>query len=408
MAQPAWVSSKKFSGVRWYAHPSRKKGVKFDRCFGIRYTVAGKRFEAILGWEGGGWSEESAHLKRLELIENAKKGSELTTPKKEKKDQKTKAEAKARDEEAKAMSFERYFEDRYLPEASTRKKAKSIAVEKQHVKDWLSPVLEGKPMREVNADDLEAVKANILKAGRTFRTVQHVLANFRLVWNHALKKARVVTMCPVKAIELPKIENARTRFLAPAEISALLAEVQKRDQAAYELALAAVYTGARLGELAALTWAGVNLDEGHVDLIHTKTAKPRSIPLAAPLRAILAARDQGKPGELVFQDGRGNPWREMPWAFRLAVEALKLNDGRDRKDRVCFHSLRHSAATAMLAAGVDVRSLQSIFGWSTLAMAGRYSHAVSEAKTRAVAALEAALEPKSGKLVPFRRAAGSE
>ncbi len=404
MAQPTWTASKKFLGVRWYPHPSRKNGVRFDRCFGIRYAAGGKRFEAVLGWESGGWTEEKAHLKRLELIENARRGTGPSTPKQEQQMLQRQAEEKTRAEAARSMSFESYFEDRYLPEAQTRKKPKTISVERQHVQDWLAPVFAGKPMIQITSDDVEAVKANILKAGRSFRTVQHILANFRLVWNHALKKGRIEKFCPAKGVEIPKIDNARTRFLTPTEIHDLLAELQKRDMTAYELALAAVYTGARLGELAKLTWAGVNLEAGHLTLIHTKTSKPRTVPLAAPLRAVLIGKKTGKPGELVFKDIRGHQWKEMPWAFRVAVDTLGLNEGRERRDRLCFHSLRHSAATAMLAAGVDVRSLQSIFGWSTLAMAGRYSHAVSEAKARAVAALESALTPKKGKVVSIDQA----
>lgn len=394
-----WVQTN-FSGVRFREHPTRKHGVQRDKYFVLRFRVDGKRHEEALGWASEGWTAQKAALQLAKLKEAQRLGEGPSTLA-----EKRTETRKVREAEAKAsISFESYFSDRYLPEASTRKKPKTISVEQQHLRDWLAPVFKGKPMREITPDDLEAVKARILKAKRTFRTVQHVLANFRLVWNHAAKKGRVEGLCPARAVEIPRIQNARTRFLSGNDIAALLAEVRKRDGSAYELTLAAIYTGARLGELAALTWAGVNLEDGVLTLLHTKTAKPRTVPLAAPLRAVLSAREPGQAGDRVFLDSRGNPWREMPWAFRAAVEDMGLNEGRERKDRVCFHSLRHSAATAMLAAGVDVRSLQSIFGWSTLAMAGRYSHAVNEAKARAVAALEAALTPKKGKVVDINRA----
>jgi integrase len=60
-----------------------------------------------------------------------------------------------------------------------------------------------------------------------------------------------------------------------------------------------------------------------------------------------------------------------------AVEAAKIKDFR-------FHDLRHTAATRMAAGGADAFTLCSIFGWSDIRMALRYTHAMSDAKRRAV------------------------
>jgi site-specific recombinase XerD len=94
----------------------------------------------------------------------------------------------------------------------------------------------------------------------------------------------------------------------------------------------------------------------------------------------------------------------MPASFRKALVALGFNDGReDRREKIVFHSLRHTAASLMLAAGVDIRTIMALFGWSTMAMLARYTHPGDEAKARAVAALGVAVEAKPGRVTPFRK-----
>jgi integrase len=307
-------------------------------------------------------------------------------------------------DKALALSFEEYFDKHYLPEAKQRKKPKTIQTEKSHKREWLAPILDGKPMRSITGGDLQQVKDRLFAKGRSPRTIQHSLAVFRLVWNHAKKRGIVSSECPTANINMPRVDNARSRFLTPTEASNLLEAVKALDERAWEITLAALYTGARLGELSTLTWAGVDLQGDTIRFIHTKTGKPRNIPLARPLKSLLDSKTQREADAPVFTNRKGEPWKDAPWAFRQAVEDLGLNTGRDdRRDKIVFHSLRHTSASMMLSSGVDIRSLQSIFGWSTLQMAGRYAHAVDEAKVKAVKSLETALKiGKEAKVVPIR------
>ncbi|QJB56552.1 site-specific integrase [Pseudodesulfovibrio sp. zrk46] len=396
-----WFSTEKYPGIRWQQHPKRKHGVRFDRHFGYRFMFNGKRYEGFLGWESEGWSELKAHTQKELYLENAKKGHGPTSPKEEAKQSREAVQA----EKKKDISFEDYFNNRYLPEARTRKKPHTIRTEKQHLRDWLSPQLNGKPMRSITPDDIEQIKLAVLDKGRTLRTAQHVLAVFRLVWNHARKRRIVETDSPTRAIEIGKINNERTRFLKPEEAQKLLETVKELDEGAYELTLAALYTGARLGELTGLTWSAIDMQEKSITLLHTKTGKPRAFPIASPLYAILQGKEEGAPEDLVFTNSKGEKWREAPWGFRQAIKDLKLNEGRsEKREWICFHSLRHTAASMMMAAGVDVRTIQTHFGWSTLAMLQRYTHAMDESKRAAVDSLERALAKKrGGKLIQFKK-----
>lgn len=391
----------KYPGVRARKHATRKHGVRFDECYFIRYRVDGKQVEEMFGWLSQKKTAADAYQLLGELKDNARRGVAPRTLKEMRAMNRAAEEA----DKARALTFEDYFDNHYLPEAKQRKKSKTIQTETGYKRDWLSPVFNNKAMRDITGGDLEQVKDRLFAKGRSPRTIQHCLAIFRLVWNHAKKRGIVDFECPTSTIDLPRVNNARSRFLTPSEATQLLDTVRNLDDRAWEFTLAALYTGARLGELSALTWANVDLEEDTLRFIHTKTGKPRNVPLATPLKNVLENKTARKPDAPVFTNRKSEPWKECPWAFRQAVEDLKLNEGReDRREKIVFHSLRHTSASMMLSAGVDIRSLQSIFGWSTLQMAGRYAHAVDEAKVKAVKSLETALKPQQqAKIIPINK-----
>jgi integrase len=60
-------------------------------------------------------------------------------------------------------------------------------------------------------------------------------------------------------------------------------------------------------------------------------------------------------------------------------------------EKVRLHDLRHHAATQFVTEGVDVREVMRRLGWTTLATAQRYIHAVDEADAAAADAMERAL-----------------
>lgn len=80
---------------------------------------------------------------------------------------------------------------------------------------------------------------------------------------------------------------------------------------------------------------------------------------------------------------------------------------RIRVDAVGPHALRHTAATHLLAAGVDLRSVQEIAGHRSIAVTARYLHVLPEQVARAgdqVARWRAeAAEVTSGQLAPTKR-----
>lgn len=225
----------------------------------------------------------------------------------------------------------------------------------------------------------------LFDVGRSKRTVQHVLSTFRLVWNHAKKRRYVDRDSPSSLVEIGKIDNARTRFFLPEEIQKLLRYIQERDERAYLFTFAALHTGARLTELSKVKWGDVDLGNQFIKIMHSKTKKVRSIPLTKELFVELQKLEKGKVSELVFRNAKGERWKEAPWHFRNGIKELGLNENvEDPRDRLCFHSLRHSTASYMQLSNIDGQTIISLLGWSSMAMLQRYSHTINSAKKNAM------------------------
>lgn len=72
--------------------------------------------------------------------------------------------------------------------------------------------------------------------------------------------------------------------------------------------------------------------------------------------------------------------------------------GRDKRDRVVFHTLLHTAATRLAQAGTTLPEQQALGGWKSPIMALRYAHHDKRAKRKAMAALEAMTQVQAVKV----------
>jgi integrase len=145
--------------------------------------------------------------------------------------------------------------------------------------------------------------------------------------------------------------------------------------------LAALQTGARRGELAALTWADVDMKARMVTFRQTKNGDARTVPMTDTLREVL----QALPHPL-DQGARVLPGREpagLTRAFARLCDDLKLLNLR-------FHDLRHDAASTLTMADVPQRTVMAILGHRDPRMTMRYQHLTPEHLREAGRALDSA------------------
>jgi integrase len=177
-------------------------------------------------------------------------------------------------------------------------------------------------------------------------------------------------------VKKPKFDNRRVRHLSAEQAAALLEKVRKRSEKTHAICVIALYSGARAGEIFSLTWADVDLSRGILTLRDTKSnGLTRRAFITERMREVLEPMKRGKPDELVFPDRKGKKADQVSYAFNRAVADLQLNDGvTDRRQRVCFHTLRHSFASWLVERGTDLYQVKELMGHSTIALTERYAH----------------------------------
>ncbi|WP_243312357.1 tyrosine-type recombinase/integrase [Fundidesulfovibrio agrisoli] len=382
----------KFPGVRYREHPTRKHGVKPDRYFFIRYKLNGKDKEEALGWASEGMTEAKASARLAELKEAKRTGKGAVTL----------AEQRAEADAARAARQEEEIEaaragvtvaqawERYYPLTKTNKAARTCAKEEQVWRLWISPVIGAKPLKDVAPIHLERIKRNVLDAGRAPRSAAYVLAVIRQLFNFARDHDLFSGTSPAAKVSAPKADNRRTRFLTAEEAEQLLTALKKRSLGVHDMALLSLYAGLRAGEVFSLAWPDVDFDCGVLTLRDTKSGKTRQVPMTDAVRAMLSERKPAANGNpLVFPSETGVKVGQISQTFTKVVSDLGLNDEIvDSRQKVVFHTLRHTFASWLVQNGVPLITVGRLLGHSTTAMTERYSHLAPDHFKQALDTLE--------------------
>lgn len=197
----------------------------------------------------------------------------------------------------------------------------------------------------------------------------------------------------VLALPDKRSDRALVSFLTRDETDALLASpdrstwIGRRDHA---LLLTAVQTGLRVSELIALTIADVSLGTGAHLRCHGKGRKDRVTPVTTHTRDVLRAwtNELGhQPNNPLFPSRRGTNLSrdavERLVARHTATAATSCPTLRDK--HVSPHVLRHTAAMALLHAGVDTTVIALWLGHESIETTQAYLHADLTLKERALA-----------------------
>ncbi|MHC1712527.1 MAG: tyrosine-type recombinase/integrase [Solidesulfovibrio sp.] len=389
-----WCQSN-FPGVRFREHPDRKHGVKPDRYFAIRYQAQGKRREEGLGWGSEGWTAQKAAivLAGLKKAHVTGEGPKRLKDKREAERAKDTALAAEKAKQiADAITFGNIFNGAYLENARQNKKTNSVTTEKGLFTKWIAPVIADLPLKDISPFHLERIKKNIADADLSARSAHYALCVVRQVFNFARDHDLTACVSPTCKVKSPKTDNRRLRFLTHDEADRLLEYVAKRSPELYAISLVSLHCGLRAGEVFNLMWGDVDFDRETLTLRNTKNGRTRIAYMTGQVRDLLASRAKGSPGDTVFP-GRGGVRRSyVSNAFERAVKALGFNEGvTDSRQKVVFHSLRHTFASWLVEQGTDLYSVKELMGHRTLSMTERYSHLAPDTLRRAVKNLEASI-----------------
>jgi site-specific recombinase XerD len=133
----------------------------------------------------------------------------------------------------------------------------------------------------------------------------------------------------------------------------------------------------------------------------TKSGKTRAAIMTQAVKDMLASRNSGGHHDLVFPGRRGVKIVQISDSFNRAVTALGFNKGvEDDRQKVVFHTLRHSYASWLVESGVDLYTVKELMGHGVIAMTERYSHLSEDTLKRAVATMEASLDKEPATTEP--------
>ena len=244
---------------------------------------------------------------------------------------------------------------------------------------WIAPRIGNKPMRTIAPIHLEKIKRAMSEIGRAPRSIQYMLATIRQVFNYAAANNLYQGSNPAagRGVKRPTIDNRRTRFLTNEEADTLLTELSKRSSAVHDVALFSLHTGARAGEIFSLTWGDIDLFSGTILLRDTKSNKNRHLYMTEQVKKMFIRKKQAetKKKELVFPDKNGNKMVQISKTYYRVVNEIGFNEGvADRRDKVTFHTLRHTYASMLVQKGVDIYLVKELLGHSSIVLTERYSH----------------------------------
>jgi len=261
------------------------------------------------------------------------------------------------------------------------------------IKKHLAPGIGHIALSELQTITIQNYYTKKLKEGLSKRTVEQHHAVLNRALNHA-RQWGIISRNPAEDADPPRPERPPVKYVEAGRIDTFLESIKgHRDE---HLIVLALNTGMRQGELLALTWANVDIDNGKIKVVRTvghikgefifrdtaKSKRSRRVVLldddgktalrkqkAMVNQERLKSKNYSKDCDLVFPEADGTPLDPSDLGRRF--KRLSRRAGFD----LTFHGLRHTHATYLLEIGVPARIVQDRLGIETIGvLMDTYTH----------------------------------
>jgi integrase len=212
-------------------------------------------------------------------------------------------------------------------------------------------------------DDGEALRRRRSSANRVWTVLRGAL-------NHAFAEDKVPSDAAWRKVRpFRGVDAARVRYLTVPEAARLISAA---DAEFRPLVRAALATGARYGELAALRASDFNPDSGTVHVRTSKSGQGRYIVLNDEGAVLFTGLAAGRDGdELLLRRANGEPWGKSHQARPMAEACERANI----KPPISFHGLRHTYASLSVMGDVPLMVIAENLGHADTRMVQRhYGH----------------------------------
>ena len=248
---------------------------------------------------------------------------------------------------------------------------KDIEAKKRRFGLHVVPFLGNKPLSNITSFDVERFKKHRTDHGAENGTINRELAAL----SHLITKAMEWNWISHRPCTIKRLREKPVRIsYLTIEQAARLVEVSKQDQNphVYPFIVIGLETGMRKMEILSIQLQNISFERLIIHIPHAKGGsreQPITHHLVDFLRGYVKA---AQPGQKYLFDSiasKGGHVTNIDNSFRRVVQSA----GLDPK-QVVRHTLRHTAITHLVQAGVDLPTVKRISGHKTLAMVERYSH----------------------------------
>ncbi|MEM2175128.1 MAG: site-specific integrase [Candidatus Micrarchaeia archaeon] len=303
--------------------------------------------------------------------------------------------------EEKVISFSE-FAEKYLSMCKLEKAPKTFWREEGIVKNHLIPFFRDIVLSKITPELIEEYKIsrkNSLKSPKA-RTINLELLTLSALFRKAVEMG-YLRESPMKKVKMLKERDSKTiRFLSVEEIQKLKASCSPW---LYPFIVLLLNTGMRLSEARALMWEQVDFERRVIRLTNRedfqlKNLTPREIPINDELYEVLVhlrdwyplpywnkfskqspyVKRQAHQMKYLFCDPEGNMVKSFRKSFERAVKRAGISGAT-------IHSLRHTFASHLIMAGVDVKTVQTLLGHKTITVTiDTYGHLPQEHVKQAI------------------------
>ena len=260
----------------------------------------------------------------------------------------------------------------------------------------LAEYFKGKKLNEISSFAIEKYKSYKKEKGLAPSTINREVSTISKMLSIAVDN-NWINENPCRKVKPLRVDNKVERYLTADEEKRLLDGCIGEDAYIKPMIILALHTGMRKGEILNLKWdENVDLKQKYFTLYKTKNGKKRKIPMSNTVFKELTKLNSKRLSEYVFTNPISKTcYENIKKAFKRACERAGISKLR-------FHDLRHTAATRMVSAGIDLVVVKEILGHADIQTTMRYSHPVPERKKQAIDALDKFSKQKK-KVIPLSK-----
>ena len=241
----------------------------------------------------------------------------------------------------------------------------------------IKEVFSNKDINSITKEDITKFVKSLIDKDYSVSTIRMNIAVIRASFNYAIKEKNLQIFNPCTGVKLPKLDNARERYLSINEINLLRDTVkQTNDKSLYIFLELLLQTGARKFSILTLTKKDFNLEHKEVTIKNHKTNTTYKGFLQddfiEPLKEYLK---QFNLNEHIFTFSDDMMYSLVGHKL-LNILGKLFNVGlasNDRKNRVVIHTLRHTMASHLAINGTPIFTIQKLLNHSDITQTMRYA-----------------------------------